>query len=149
MNQQGIQTAYQWLSQLSEEQVSRKPAPDVWSAKQILGHLVDSAGNHRARWVQMAAQPQQPLALPTWEQEFWQAVQRWQMRPWADILAFWYAYNLHLIHFAAQLTPEQLAHSARVGTLNDGQPMTLQQLLERYDTHLHHHLAQIRERAGA
>lgn len=141
-----VEAAHAWLSTLDEAAVARVPAPGVWSPKQVLGHLTDSACNHQVRWVQMAAEP--GLTLAPWNQEAWMAVQAWQAEPWADILALWYGQNRHLARFKARLTPEQLGHPANVGTLNGGQPMTLAQLLEHYARHLHHHLGQIRERVG-
>lgn len=136
-----------YLQTLTEKQAARKPTPEVWSAKEILGHLVDSAGNHRVRWIQMAAQD--GVTLPTWDQEQWQELQQWQSHPWAEIVSFWQTYNLHMHHLARQFSPEILVHVARVGTLNEGNPMTLAQLVERYESHLLHHLAQIRERDDA
>ena len=135
------------LQAVSEERASRKPAPEVWSAKQVLGHLVDSAANHHARWAHMAGED--GLTFPTWDQEAWMTVQDWQGREWDEVLPLWHAYNVHLARFAALLTPEALTHRARVGTLNGGEQMTLEQLLAHYQRHLRHHLAQIWERAEA
>jgi hypothetical protein len=36
---------------MPEAEVARKPAPDRWSKKEILGHLIDSAGNNHQRFV--------------------------------------------------------------------------------------------------
>lgn len=133
------------LQAITEEWASLKPAPDVWSAQQVLGHLVDSAANHHARWARMVGEDN--LTFPTWDQNAWMMVQDWQGREWAEILPLWHAYNLHLAHFASLLTPEALTHCARIGTLNGGEPMTLEQLLAHYERHMRHHLSQIWERA--
>ncbi|WP_425146645.1 DinB family protein [Deinococcus sp.] len=134
------------LQAIQEGQAARQPAPDVWSAKQVLGHLIDSACNNHARWARMATQ--NDLSFPTWDQNAWMDVQDWQGRPWTEILALWHAYNLHLTRLAALLAPVALIHRARVGTLNGGEPMTLAELLRHYQRHLLHHLSQIWERTG-
>lgn len=143
-----VEVAHGWLSGLDDAAVGRVPAPGVWSPKQVLGHLVDSTCNNHARWARMVTEDD--LVFPVWDQDAWNLAQDWRGRPWAEILALWYAYNLHLARFAALLPPERL-HSAQatVGRLNGGQPMTLAELLEHYDRHLHHHFGQIRERVGA
>ena len=41
------------LSAVSEDAAARKPAPDKWSKKEILGHLVDSAANNHQRFVRL------------------------------------------------------------------------------------------------
>lgn len=141
-----IEAAWDWLEAFSEVQVSRIPVPGVWSAKQVLGHLVDSAANNHARWARMAGED--GLSFPTWDQDAWMTVQDWQGRPWDEVLELWFRYNLHLAWFAGRLSPAALRHTARIGTLNGGEPMRLAQLLTHYDTHLNHHLAQVRERAA-
>ncbi|MPY67441.1 DinB family protein [Deinococcus sp. SDU3-2] len=145
MRREEIGAIQSWLGTLDEETVSRVPAPGVWSPKQVLGHLVDSACNNHARWARMATEDD--LVFPVWDQDAWNLAQDWQGRPWAEILDLWHAYNLHLAHFAALLPPERL-HTARatVGRLNGKQPITLGELLEHYDRHLSHHLGQIWER---
>ena len=144
----GVEAIAAELGQLGEAAVDRVPAPGVWSAKQVLGHLVDSACNNHARWARMVSEDD--LVFPVWDQDAWNAAQDWPGRPWAEILTLWTAYNLHLARFASLLPPERLhtAH-ATVGRLNGGQPMTLAELLAHYERHLHHHLGQIRERVGA
>lgn len=141
-----VEATHAWLGGLTEPAVSRIPAPGVWSPKQVLGHLIDSACNNQDGWARMSAQD--GLAFPTWDQDGWMQVQDWQAEPWADTLTLWHAYNRHLARFAALLPAASLGHRATIGTLNGGQPMTLAQLRDHYARHLHHHLAQIRERVA-
>lgn len=39
------------FNNIVEEEWSRKPAPDKWSKREILGHLADSAQNNLRRFV--------------------------------------------------------------------------------------------------
>ena len=34
------------INQIPEQEFSSKPAPDKWSKKEILGHIIDSATNN-------------------------------------------------------------------------------------------------------
>lgn len=146
MNRADVEATHAWLAGLTEAQVSRRPAPGVWSPKQVLGHLIDSACNNHARWARISGEDD--LTFPTWNQDAWMAAEDWQGRPWTEVLALWHAYNLHLAWFAGRLPEAVMTHTATIGTLNGGEPMTFAQLLAHYDTHLHKHLAQIRERVG-
>ena len=60
-------------------------------------------------------------------------------RRWTDLLALWTAYNLHLAHVMAAVPAESLANQ---GTVN-GNPVTLEFLMEDYVAHLEHHLRSI------
>lgn len=41
-----IQTAFERLIQINEDESAPFPAPGKWSKKQIIGHLIDSAANN-------------------------------------------------------------------------------------------------------
>lgn len=40
-----------------EGELRRKPAPDKWSKKEILGHLIDSAANNHHRFIKIQFMP--------------------------------------------------------------------------------------------
>lgn len=132
------------LRALSDEGTARQPAPGVWSARQILGHLIDSAANNHARFVRGGGQD--GLSLPGYDQDAWVAAGGYQERPWPDVLALWEAYQFQLAHVISRLSPAQLAHTLSVG---GGEPVTLGWLAEDYVRHQLHHLAQVWERTGS
>lgn len=132
-----------YLGGLTEAQASTKPAPGVWSAKQILGHLIDSGVNNHARFVR--ASVQSGLELPGYGQNAWVAAGGYQERPWAEVLALWTAYQTQIAHVIAGLPPESLAHTLSIG---GGESVTLGWLAEDYVTHQCHHLGQIPGRVG-
>jgi hypothetical protein len=116
--------------------LSRRPGPGKWCAKEILGHLVDSAANNHQRFVRAALDGQ--LSFPGYVQDGWVSVQRWAEEDWFAIVDLWTALNRHLAHVLAGL-PEA-ARSARC--LIGGRPaVTLAALAEDYLRHLEHHLA--------
>ncbi|WP_291424892.1 DinB family protein [Deinococcus sp.] len=131
------------LQTINDEQASRKPAPDVWSAKEILGHLIDSGVNNHARFVRACAEDS--LSLPGYDQKVWVSVGGYQQRDWADLLALWAAHQRQLAQVIARLPDNALAHRLSIG---GGERVTLDFVAQDYVAHQLHHLKQVRERVG-
>ncbi|GGR01635.1 DinB family protein [Deinococcus ruber] len=132
------------LEALSEERAARQPAPAVWSAKQVLGHLIDSGVNNHVRFVR--ASVEDGLRLPGYAQNDWVQIGGYQERPWAEVVALWQAYQLQLAHLIEHLPPDSLHHTLSIG---GGDPVTLEFVAADYVRHQLHHLAQVWERTGA
>jgi len=129
------------LRSISESAAAAKRSQSVWSIKEILGHLVDSASNNHQRFVR--AQLTNPLELPGYEQDAWVRVEDHQSRPWPELVEFWVLYNRYLSHVIERIPDSSLDVSCRIGA---DEPVTLRFLAEDYLRHLRHHLNQIRER---
>ncbi len=136
---------------ISDDIAARRPAPRKWSAKEIVGHLIDSAANNHARFVR--AQLQDDLVFLGYAQEEWVAVQQYQHAAWSDLVALWRDYNLHIAR-VMEATPgdvrlrERRNHNLyEIGwrTIPKDQPATLDHLMRDYVGHLHHHLSQIQD----
>jgi DinB superfamily len=120
-----------------------------WSAKQIIGHLIDSAANNHQRFVR--AQFTDELVFPGYEQEAWVEVQRYNDESWTDLVQLWRQYNLHLCHVMAAMPSEVRLKSRARHNLDEiawqvvsvDQPVTLEYFMKDYSGHLRHHLAQI------
>jgi hypothetical protein len=144
-----IETAEQRLLEISEAQAEVCPGPGQWSAKEILGHLIDSAANNHRRFVE--AQLKDDLVFPGYEQESWVAVQRYQRASWAALIALWKAYNLHLIQVVSSIPESELRRGRGEHTLDkiawqtvsEDTPASLEYLIRDYFGHLQDHLGQI------
>jgi len=68
-----LDTAPHRLVDISADNAARRESPGRWSKKEILGHLIDSAGNNIQRVVR--AQIAAPLEFPNYEQESWVSIQ--------------------------------------------------------------------------
>lgn len=132
-----------YLQGLTEAQASRQPAPGVWSAKQIMGHLIDSGVNNHARFV--CASGEDGLSLPGYDQTAWVTAGGYQERSWAEVLALWVAYQTQLGYVIAALPSASLAHTLSIG---GGERVTLGFVAQDYVAHQLHHLAQIPGRVG-
>jgi hypothetical protein len=128
------------LAEISESDSKKKSAPEKWSKKEILGHLIDSAANNHQRFVR--AQLSSELRIPGYEQQVWVATQRYQSEPWANLIQLWKSYNLHLLHLISAIPENVFGNYCIIG---DNKPVTLKFVIEDYVKHLRHHLEQILE----
>jgi len=126
------------LLQISDTDAAYRSAPDRWSKKEILGHLIDSAGNNHQRFVR--GQFTSRLEIPGYEQMSWVASQAYVTEPWTDLIALWTAFNRHLLHVLKAMPESAFANEIVIGT---NQPMTLKGVAVDYVRHLNHHLGQI------
>src|SRR5688572_19401055 len=94
------------LRSIDEALAASKPGPGVWSVKEIVGHLVDSAANNHQRFVR--AQQTREFSFPGYAQDTWVQSQDYQSRPWSELVDFWRLYNHHLGHVIRR-TPDSAA----------------------------------------
>ncbi|MGA3089335.1 MAG: DinB family protein [Terriglobales bacterium] len=126
------------LEKLSLDKVESRRAPSAWSAKEELGHLLDSAANNHQRIVR--AQLEDQPAMPGYEQNGWVAVHGYQRRDWTELVGLWRALNRQLLA-AAEAVPASAW--SRTLTIKDSAPLTLQFVFEDYIAHMVHHLQHI------
>lgn len=123
------------LENLAPQKVALKPAPDKWSPKEELGHLLDSAANNHQRIARV--QMTDKLSMPGYQQNQWVAVHGYQSREWSELNALWIAFNRQLLAAARSVPDAAWKHTCTVG---DSAPMTLQFVFEDYIQHMLHHL---------
>ena len=137
------------LRAIPEGESARPPAPEKWSPRQILGHLIDSASNNHQRFLRAGFQ--KDLVFPGYAQNEWVEAQNYRDAPWAELVELWGLYNRHLAR-VMEATPEALRKRERrrhnfdhiaFRKLPEGSPATLDYLHHDYVAHLEHHLAQI------
>jgi len=133
-----VRRAEESLRAMGEDAAVAGRGPGRWVAKEILGHLIDSAVNNHQRfvWGQLVS----PLVLPDYDQEAWVALHRYRERPWAELVELWVALNLHLAVVMEGVPAEKLQTPCRIG---DNEPGTLESCMRHYLEHLKHHLQQI------
>src|SRR5664279_930174 len=126
------------LVDLGDDAVAHKPAPNRWSKKEILSHLIDSAANNHQRFVRAQGTPR--LEFPGYEQEFWVATQAYATESWPDLVNLWLLLNRHLLHVVKAMPAEVLSTECVIG----GRPgVTLEWLVADYLRHMEHHLTQL------
>ena len=144
-----VEEASARLLSLTDAQASVPLAEGKWSAKEVIGHLVDSASNNHQRFVR--AQLKDDLVFEGYAQDEWVRVQAYREEPWPLLVNLWKFYNLHLAHVMAA-APEAARtrkrarhnfHQIGFAPVSPEEPSTLEHLMIDYVDHLKSHLRQI------
>jgi hypothetical protein len=133
-----LRDAMPWLVTISEAEASVPEREGKWSAKQVIGHLIDSAVNNLGRIVRLQIEAGQ--SLPGYEQMAWVGLQHYAGREWAQVLALWFALNEQVAWTIGHVEQANLANRGVVA----GEPLTLGFLIEDYVAHMEHHLRAMR-----
>jgi hypothetical protein len=139
-----VDQAARELRTLDEGVAGAKPKRDVWSVKEILGHLIDSAANNHQRFVR--AQLVTELSFPGYEQDGWVRSQDYQNEPWLQLIDLWVVYNQHLAYVIRRIPDGSANVPCRIGV---DEPLLLSALVNNYVAHVRHHLDQIQQRRTA
>lgn len=126
------------LLSLTNADTSTRPSPKKWSKKEILGHLMDSAGNNHQRFVRAALQGS--LTFPGYDQEPLVDLQKFSEMDWSFLVDLWASYNRFLAHVLSVLPAGAAQITCKIG---NNPPATLEFIAEDYVAHLKHHLNQI------
>jgi DinB superfamily len=133
-----LRGAMPWLLTLSEGEASVPKREGKWSAKQVIGHLIDSAVNNTARMIRM--QIESCPSLSGYEQMDWVRLQHYGEREWSQVLGLWFALNEQVAWMVGHVEPSSLANSGEV----EGETVTLGFLIADYVAHMEHHLRAMR-----
>ncbi|MDM7924663.1 MAG: DinB family protein [bacterium] len=123
--------------------VSAKASEEQWSIREIIGHLVDSAGNNIQRFVRLQCAKELDFPDYTSDNEAWVAIQGYRDEDWARLVDLWAGLNLHIAHLLRRVRPHTLNHVWNNGPES---PVTLRELIPAYVSHQKMHLEQAAER---
>jgi hypothetical protein len=117
---------------------ARSDGGEGWSRKQELGHLIDSAANNRARFINAALAGQ--YAGPSYDGDGWVEIGGYAGMEWSEVVGLWAALNRALATVVERIPAERLSAPCRIG---DDEPVTLEFVIEDYLRHMRHHLDHI------
>jgi len=144
-----LTTAVNEIDKIDEATMSLKPAPNKWSKREILGHLVDSAYNNHQRFIK--ANTQAHLQFEGYDQDEWVKINDYQNRTTGEVVDLWLVCNFHLSFMLKEL-PETLLHKKTtkhyfhkmcMQPLPEGEASSLSYLIWDYIYHIEYHLKQI------
>lgn len=142
---QMVETEEGALNSLDEAFVSSRLNRQNRSAKQIVGHMADSASNNLHRIVHLQC-GEIPLVFPDYSaggnNDRWIAIQNFQNEDWRLLLQLWKCGNLHLAHVIENIDPGKLD---REWITANGEPLSLRDMIIDYPRHLRLHLDEIHE----
>ena len=133
-----IQRELPSLRTLTEERASMARAPGKWSAKEELGHLIDSAANNHIRFVRGAIEAE--FQGPGYSQNDWVRVHGYSYMQWETIINFWFQYNAFLVRLVDRIPEDRLDAQCFIGT---SPAVTLRFVIEDYILHMQHHIDQL------
>lgn len=131
------------FSQVGEPESGVRPAPDDWSLKEILGHLIDSASNNHQRFVRLQLFVQ--MDFPDYQKDDWIDVEKFVLCPFSDLRDLFLSYNRLILHLVRNVDCEALNHRWNVLS-EEREYITLEDLIRHYVSHLRTHLDHFRRR---
>ena len=135
-----IESVVKGLRNLPEETVKKRPSPSDWSAKEVVGHLIDSASNNQQRFVRL--QITDGLIFPEYgaDNEDWVIIQRYQEASWNDLLDLFLFLNRHIARIIRHVNEACIDH---IWVVDEDRSITLGELMIDYLRHLKDHITQI------
>ena len=128
------------IKSIPENEFSKKPLPDKWSKKEVLGHLIDSGQNNLRRFI--CGQYEKTPPKITYDQDFWVAANGYQQMKKEDVIVLWRLINQRISEVIRNMPVENYTLSCDTGKDRiDLHP--LQWLANDYVKHMKHHLNQI------
>lgn len=131
-----------WLGRLAESQGAIRYAPDKWSVRQVIGHLLDAERVFTFRAMCFARAD--ATELPGFDENAYVANARFDDRSLAGLVAEWRAVRDGSIAFFDTLNAEEFVRS---GVANK-KPISVRALAWIIAGHEVHHVAILRERYG-
>lgn len=133
----------QRVQELSREQLEWKPAPDKWSVKEVVAHLVDASFIHSVRIRKIVAETGKEFLL--YDQDAWVESSRANQVEISDILLAYDAVLAYNSLFYERLTEEQWERKAT----NNGTELSVADLFHGFIRHVQTHLSQIQRNLDA
>ena len=94
------------MALISAQGFTHKGSPDLWSKKEVLGHLIDSAYNNHQRFLR--ATTQADFIFQGYDQDQWVLQNNYQNRPQEEVIDTWVTVNQHLAVLLEGLPKELL-----------------------------------------
>jgi hypothetical protein len=139
--QQHINLAPSEFLKYPEGELRRRPTPEKWSKKELLGHLIDSAANNHHRFIKAQFLPS-PMFVEGYAQNDWVRIQNYNYKDSQQLVELWKVYNEHIL-FIMQNTPEENLKIKITAEDPFEKADTLFFLMKDYVDHMDHHLKQI------
>jgi len=133
------------LMELSDEEMYKTLGPGLWSGKEILGHIYDSATMNRQRIVR--SQYEELYEFPFYDQAQWVKIQSYNNYKWTDLVSRCISEYQHIIH-TLEILPEESASNKCHITFSSSDYVTLDWLIGHIYRHTDFHLHQIYWLAG-
>ena len=109
-----------------------KPAPEKWSKKEIIGHIIDSAQNNLRRFI-VAQYEETPLVV--YNQDKWVVASNYQQWDADELISLWFLQNNQIVYILNNMSAGMSQRKCQTQSLH-----TIEWLAGDYIKHLLHHL---------
>jgi len=116
-------------------------APDKWTLKEMIGHLIDSATNNHQRFIRL--QLEAVLVFPKYDAEEWKNATKIEAFDFKTLTTLWKTYNALILHLIENMNPATLGHVWR----REDKDLSLEALIHDYFAHMELHRNLFEERA--
>jgi hypothetical protein len=123
------------LQQCREDELAKKPLPEKWSKKELIGHLIDSAQNNLRRFI-VAQYEDNPFIV--YKQDEWVRMNHYQQSIAKDLVLLWSLLNRQIVS-VLENTPA--ANAERLCLTEASHSIAF--LVADYNRHMLHHLHQV------
>lgn len=129
-------------SHWSESDAARPRSDGGWSMKQVVGHLIDSAGVNLQRFLRGQIEDGFAMVYP---QDAFVDLGGYQDRVLPDVIVLWTALNAQVLHVLERVPPEKLQNLCGAGAENGVEAdWSIAFRAVDYPAHIRHHMKQIR-----
>ena len=97
------------FSEADEYSYAQKPFPDKWSRKEILGHLIDSAGNNLQRFIRTQYEDEPSII---YDQDTWVRLNNYQEATLSKLIDLWRLLNEQILRIIESTPPENFKKNA-------------------------------------
>ncbi len=134
-----VSSGLDYFNQTSESDLEYKTAPEKWSKKEVLGHLIDSGINNLQRFTEIGS-GEIPFKIRKYKQDELVIASDYQHGEISELLQLWQALNRRIERIMEKQTDSTLHDKIE---LPDGQISDLRFLMIDYVDHLEYHLKQV------
>jgi len=92
-----IHVGVEYITSYDASELMKKPNPDKWSKKEIIGHLIDSGLNNIQRFTEIQFE-KKPYKIRSYNQDKLVKANFYQETEIKDLLEFWIPINKQIIH---------------------------------------------------
>jgi hypothetical protein len=125
------------LRDLDEERFSFKPDPDIWSSKEIIGHLIDEATNNYQTLARLQLEQDSQIF---YDLHYWNRFGFYNKVSLLHIIFLWETYNRQLLDLIKAIPEEYLQRECYTGGAG---MLSIEFLIRNYLENMELHLAVI------
>ena len=130
----------EYISKTSDAELNHKADPEIWSKKEIIGHLIDSGINNIQRFTAVQIE-KEPYRIRPMKQVELVNVNEYQNSEIKELLAFLISINIRIKNLMLLQNAQTL--TTKIELYTEGNLSDLRYLMEDYVAHFEQHVNQI------